>query len=107
MQELRESRTATESLVWTRFLSRGSEASGLRMNLLQEELYESPKKPGMLLGNLKTYRACHCRGSCSLVQLPVHQATSANLRTHDSIPETLIPEGNKSRVSGDGLESNS
>ncbi|SVA50237.1 uncharacterized protein METZ01_LOCUS103091 [marine metagenome] len=26
--------------------------------------------------------------------------------THVSIPETLIPEGNKSRVSGDGLESN-
>ena len=25
--------------------------------------------------------------------------------THVSIPETLIPEGNKSRVSGDGLES--
>ena len=32
--------------------------------------------------------------------------SSVNLRTHDSIPETLIPEGNKSRVSGDGLESN-
>ena len=25
---------------------------------------------------------------------------------HDPIPETLIPKGNKSRVSGDGLESN-
>jgi len=25
---------------------------------------------------------------------------------HDSIPETLIPKGNKSRVSGDGLELN-
>jgi hypothetical protein len=36
---------------------------------------------------------------------PVHEATSPNLRTHDSIPETLMPEGNKSRVSGDGLES--
>ena len=32
--------------------------------------------------------------------------SSANFRTHVSIPETLIPEGNKSRVSGDGLESN-
>ena len=30
-------------------------------------------------------------------------ATSANLPTHDSIPETLMPKGNKSRVSGDGL----
>ena len=27
---------------------------------------------------------------------------TANLRAHDSTPETLIPEGNKSRVSGDG-----
>jgi len=26
---------------------------------------------------------------------------------HDSIPETLIPKGNKSRVSGVGVESNS
>jgi len=26
--------------------------------------------------------------------------------THVSIPQTLMPEGNKSRVSGDGLESN-
>ena len=33
-------------------------------------------------------------------------ATPANLRVHDSIPETLMPEGNKSRISGDGLESN-
>jgi len=30
-----------------------------------------------------------------------------NGSTHVSIPETLIPEGNKSRVSGDGVESNS
>ena len=32
--------------------------------------------------------------------------SSANFRTHGSTPETLMPEGNKSRVSGDGLESN-
>ena len=32
--------------------------------------------------------------------------TEANFCTHDSIPDTLMPEGNKSRVSGDGLESN-
>jgi len=32
--------------------------------------------------------------------------SSANFRTHDSTPETLMPEGNKSRVSGDGLGSN-
>ena len=32
--------------------------------------------------------------------------TSANFRTHDSTPETLMPEGNKSRVSGGGVESN-
>ena len=31
---------------------------------------------------------------------------SDNIRTYNSIPKTLIPEGNKSRVSGDGLESN-
>ena len=31
--------------------------------------------------------------------------SSANFRTHDSTPETLMPEGNKSRVSGDGGES--
>ena len=29
--------------------------------------------------------------------------TEANFCTHDSIPDTLMPEGNKSRVSGDGL----
>ena len=33
-------------------------------------------------------------------------AYSANLRAHDSISETLMPEGNKSRVSGVGVESN-
>ena len=32
--------------------------------------------------------------------------TEANFCTHDSIPDTLMPEGNKSRVSGDGLGSN-
>ena len=31
---------------------------------------------------------------------------TANLRIHDSIPETVMPDGNKSRVSGDGLGSN-
>ena len=31
---------------------------------------------------------------------------SANFRTHDSTPETLMPEGNKSRVSGVGVELN-
>jgi len=30
---------------------------------------------------------------------------SANFRTHDSTPEALMPEGNKSRVSGVGVES--
>ena len=35
-----------------------------------------------------------------------HSPGPANFRTHDSTPETLMPEGNKSRVSGDGLESN-
>jgi|GEM_PF-5230419 hypothetical protein len=38
--------------------------------------------------------------------ISVHQATSDNLRTHDSILETLMPEGNKSRVSGDRVEPN-
>ena len=31
--------------------------------------------------------------------------SSANFRTHDSTPETLMPEGNKSRVSGVEVES--
>ncbi len=35
-----------------------------------------------------------------------HSPGPANLCAHDSIPETLMPEGNKSRVSGDGLELN-
>ena len=35
----------------------------------------------------------------------LHSLRSANFRTHVSIPETLIPEGNNSRVSGDGLVS--
>ena len=38
--------------------------------------------------------------------LPGPLYTSANFRTHDSTPETLMPEGNKSRVSGGGVESN-
>ena len=38
--------------------------------------------------------------------LPGPLYTSANFRTHDSTPETLMPEGNKSRVSGVGVESN-
>ena len=38
--------------------------------------------------------------------LPGRLYTSANFRTHDSTPETLMPEGNKSRVSGGGAESN-
>ena len=33
-------------------------------------------------------------------------STPANFHTRVSTPETLIPEGNKSRVSGDALESN-
>ena len=37
--------------------------------------------------------------------LPGPLYTSANFRTHDSTPETLMPEGNKSRVSGGGVES--
>jgi len=37
---------------------------------------------------------------------PVYVATSANFSAQYRIPETLIPEGSKSRVSGDGLESN-
>ena len=32
--------------------------------------------------------------------LPGPLYTSANFRTHDSTPETLMPEVNKSRVSG-------
>ena len=36
---------------------------------------------------------------------PISPSTSANFRTHDSTPETLMPEGNKSRVSGVGVES--
>ena len=40
------------------------------------------------------------------MSLPGRLYTSANFRTHDSTPETLMPEGNKSRVSGDGVESN-
>ena len=35
-----------------------------------------------------------------------HSPGPANFRTHDSSPETLTPEGNKSRVSGVGVESN-
>jgi len=35
-----------------------------------------------------------------------HSQGQANFRTHDSSPETLTPEGNKSRVSGVGVESN-
>jgi len=35
-----------------------------------------------------------------------HSPGPANFRTHDSTPETLTPEGNKSRVSGVGVESN-
>ena len=35
-----------------------------------------------------------------------HSPGPANFRTHDSTPETLMPEGNKSRVSGVGVESN-
>ena len=38
--------------------------------------------------------------------LPGPLYTSANFRTHDSTPETLMPEGNKSRVSGGGVELN-
>ena len=38
--------------------------------------------------------------------LPGPLYNSANFRTHDSTPETLMPEGNKSRVSGGGVESN-
>ncbi len=38
--------------------------------------------------------------------LPGPLYTSANFRTHDSTPETLMPEGNKSRVSGGGVGSN-
>ena len=38
--------------------------------------------------------------------LPGPLYTSANFRTHDSTPETLMPEGNKSRVSGGGVDSN-
>ena len=38
--------------------------------------------------------------------LPGPLYTSANFRTHNSTPETLMPEGNKSRVSGGGVESN-
>jgi len=34
------------------------------------------------------------------------RACIGQLPAHDSTPETLMPEGNKSRVSGDGLESN-
>ena len=36
-----------------------------------------------------------------------HSPEPANFRTHDSSPETLTPEGNKSRVSGVGVELNS
>ena len=35
-----------------------------------------------------------------------HSPEPANFRTHDSSPETLTPEGNKSRLSGVGVESN-
>ena len=35
-----------------------------------------------------------------------HSSGPANFRTDDSTPETLTPEGNKSRVSGVGVESN-
>ena len=35
-----------------------------------------------------------------------HSPEPANLRTHDSTPETLMSEGNKSRVSGVGVELN-
>ena len=38
--------------------------------------------------------------------LPGPLYTSANFRTHDSTPETLMPEGNKNMVSGGGVESN-
>ena len=34
-----------------------------------------------------------------------HSPGPANFRTHDSTPETLTPEGNKSRVSGVGAGS--
>ena len=37
--------------------------------------------------------------------LPGPLYTSANFRTHDSTPETLMPEGNKSMVSGGGADS--
>ena len=36
----------------------------------------------------------------------VAQTSPADFCTHDSIPETLMQEGNKSRVSGVGVESN-
>ena len=35
-----------------------------------------------------------------------HSPGPANFRTHDSTPETLTPEGNKSRVSAVGVELN-
>ena len=35
-----------------------------------------------------------------------HSPGPANFCTDDSTPETLTPEGNKSRVSGVGVESN-
>ena len=34
-----------------------------------------------------------------------HSPGPANFRTHDSIPKTLMPEGNKSRVSRVGVDS--
>ena len=37
--------------------------------------------------------------------LPGPLYTSANFRTHDSTPETLMPEVNKSRVSEGGVGS--
>ena len=45
--------------------------------------------------------------SASIILLHLgHSPGPANFRTHDSTPGTLTPEGNKSRVSGVGVESN-
>ena len=41
-----------------------------------------------------------------ITRITVMPIQAMNGSTHVSIPETLLPEGNKSRVAGDGVESN-